>query len=324
MAVRHSGLSLSADGISYLQAGDWLGSVSYRWLNSDHHFRGDHDEGDVRYGRGNEVINNTHTIEFTVSYAITQRYSVSLNLPVVYNTRSSLYEHDGRNRYTTGASGLGDLRLVANAWLFNPETHDRGNIGVGLGVKAPTGDSDAMDTFYTRTGPQIRPVDQSIQPGDGGWGVTFELQAFQRLFTNAYAYLNGSYLMNPREVNGTPTYRSAPNEAVMSVPDQYFGTAGFAYVIWPEASMFLTLGARIEGVTVYDLVGGSEGFRRPGIAVSVEPGIGFAAGKFTFNITTPVAVYRNRFQSVPDKQRGTHGDAAFADWFITASVSRAF
>jgi len=327
--VRHSGLSLGPTGISYLESGDWTGSFAYRWLQSDHHFRGDEDEGPVRYALGNEVINDTHSFELAAGYAVTPRYSVNLTMPFVYNTRSSLYEHDRTNRYETSAGGLADLRLTGYAWLLRPETHTNGNIALGVGMKAPTGDWDATDDFHTPTGVEIRPVDQSIQPGDGGWGIILEIQAVQKLFDNAYAFLSGSYLINPREMNGTRTYRETlspalANEAIMSVPDQYFGKLGFSYLLWPEKGLFVSLAGRVEGVPVRDLIGGSDGFRRPGIAVSVEPGVGFNVGRFSFNVSAPVAVYRNRFQSVTDKEMGRHGDAAFADWFILAGVSRRF
>ena len=47
-------------------------------------------------------------------------------------------------------------------------------------------------------------------------------------------------------------------------------------------------------------------------------------GKNAVTLSVPVAIYRNRFQSVPDKARGAHGDAAFADYLILAGYSRRF
>jgi hypothetical protein len=49
-----------------------------------------------------------------------------------------------------------------------------------------------------------------------------------------------------------------------------------------------------------------------------------------FNLTTPVALYRNRERSVPDKQWAAatgiprHGDAAFADYLVMATISKRF
>jgi len=69
-------------------------------------------------------------------------------------------------------------------------------------VKTPTGEDDATDLFY-RSGKLVRrPVHVSIQPGDGGWGIILEMQAFQKIFDRTIAYISGSYLINPRNQNG--------------------------------------------------------------------------------------------------------------------------
>jgi hypothetical protein len=73
---------------------------------------------------------------------------------------------------------------------------------------------------------------------------------------------------------------------------------------------------------VYDLIGGSNAFRRPGYIISGEPGITLKLNKVVLYTFVPVAIVRNRTQSVPDKitteQTGkyTHGDAAFADYVL--------
>ena len=76
------------------------------------------------------------------------------------------------------------------------------------------------------------------------------------------------------------------------------------------------VGGRIEGVPVRDVIGGSDGFRRPGYAISVEPGVAYWAGRHLISLAVPIALYRNRTQSVPDEERNGHGDAAFADWIL--------
>jgi hypothetical protein len=75
---------------------------------------------------------------------------------------------------------------------------------------------------------------------------------------------------------------------------------------------------------VRDLIGPSEGFRRPGYAVSVEPSLMYVHGKSAISLGVPFAVYRNRLVSVADEANGTHGDAAFADYLILVGFSRRF
>ena len=79
-----------------------------------------------------------------------------------------------------------------------------------------------------------------------------------------------------------------------------------------------------------DALGESNGFRRPGYAISIEPGITWVKNGWTVSLTAPVAFYRNRIRSHEDKRISAitgvqHvGDGAFADFYITASISRQF
>jgi len=74
--------------------------------------------------------------------------------------------------------------------------------------------------------PEMRPVDQSIQLGDGGLGLIAETQMFIKLNEKFYLTTGAFYLLNPRETNGTRTFREKlspllQNEAITSVPDQF-------------------------------------------------------------------------------------------------------
>jgi len=64
--------------------------------------------------------------------------------------------------------------------------------------------------------------------------------------------------------------------------------------------------------------------RRPGYAISVEPGLTFRRGHSALTVGVPVAVYRNRTRSYADKISGGHGDAAFADYLLIVGYSRLF
>ena len=92
-----------------------------------------------------------------------------------------------------------------------------------------TGAYKSSDNFYN-VGPedstQVRPVDHSIQPGDGGFGVITELNGYFNFSPRFSSYWNLYYMINPRETNGTRTYRETlsanlANEAIMSVKDEY-------------------------------------------------------------------------------------------------------
>lgn len=334
VAVRHfGGCAGPSSNSNILKKGEFMPAMNYRYFKSFRHFRGIHEEPD-RLVKKTEVINYSHALDISLSYGICNRVYGIIVLPFVYNERSSLYEHGGLTRKFSHSSGLADIRIGAGYWLFDPETSMNGNLAIGLGVKLPTGNYAATDEFYNLTPArvtQIRSVDQSIQPGDGGLGLTVDLQGSRRIVSNLLAYGTAFYLVNPRETNGTRTFRETlspllVNEAIMSVPDQYSARAGFAYM-FNSIHTGLSLGGRYEGVPVNDLIGGSKGFRRPGSILSIEPGLTYMKGKISTSLTVPFAMRRERPQSVTDLeiQKATgvfrQGDAAFADYLINFSIA---
>src|SRR5207247_9543906 len=119
---------------------------------------------------------------------------------------------------------------------------------------------------------QGRTAAQWIQPGDGGFGIVVDADGFVRFAKDRLtAYLGGTYLINPQDTNGVATYRSAPGEEIMSIADQYIARGGVAW--FPGKGFGLSLGLRAEGIPTYDFIGASNGFRRPGHALSVDPGV---------------------------------------------------
>lgn len=318
-----------------LGAGDIQIGSNYRYFKSFRHFRGTEEEPD-RVANETEVINHSHSWDFFLTYGVTDRLYASITIPTVINTRSSLYEHGRDERHTTFSRGLADIRVGMGYWVFDPVKHTNGNLALGLGLKLPTGSYNASDIFYNvgpEGSPQVRPVDQSIQPGDGGFGITVDFQFYQKIAERFFAYGGGFYLINPRETNGTRTFRETlspilENEAIMAVPDQFSVRAGVSHAFGTIFSG--SLGARYEGVPVKDLIGGNEGFRRPGNVLSIDPGIAFMKNNFSLNLNVPFAVRRERPQSVTDKEteemtgEPRNGDAAFADYLINVGISYRF
>ena len=336
VAIRHFSCSVGNNlDSNLLQPGDFQLGMNYRYFKSFRHFRGTEEEPD-RVSNNTEVINNSHSWDFTLNYGITNRFYTGITIPTVINTRSSLYEHGRTERHLSFSRGIGDVRLGVGYWLFNPETHMNGNLAIGFGLKLPTGNFNATDIFYnvgTNGEPQIRPVDQSIQPGDGGFGFTLDFQFYQKVSAGLYSYLSGFYLFNPRNKNGIRTFRETlspilENESIMSVTDQFSVRGGFSYSL--SQTLSASLGGRFEGIPVEDVIGKSDGFRRPGNVLSIDPGIAFMKDNMSLNLNVPIAVRRERPQSVTDieteKQTGTErqGDAAFADYLINFGVTYRF
>ncbi len=315
------------------QSPQWTFSATNRYFKSFRHFVGD-DQQKQRVDAGTEVINRSYTLDLNAVRYLNRRWSISMNVPMIANTRSSLYEHGNLARHSTQSFGLGDVRLTAYQWMLDPKRSRKGNMQAGLGIKLPTGNYQYEDYFYTgANGDKILgPVDQSIQLGDGGTGIIAEMNNFYNVNRQLSVYSNLFYLVNPRETNGVSTARGrTPTPAsitygsnVMSVPDQYMARLGANLA---ARKFTFSAGVRIDGIPAKDLVGGSNGFRRPGYIISAEPGITFRAKKLTTFLTAPIAFERNRIQSVPDKIRSEltntyyKGDAAFADYVINLGVA---
>jgi len=314
-----------------LEPCQWVASVSYRYFHSFRDFNANGDEVNIPF-----IKNDTYVDLFDIAatYAVTRRLNLTLELPVQYGSRTNSAEHDGVHVHTMRASGIGDLRLSASVWLLKPEEHPHENISLGMGVKMPTGNYSATDLSFRPTGPEFRPVDPAIQPGDGGWGIILSANAFYEVWKNTFAYLNGFYLINPRETNGVHTVNfdvppfTHGDRGLMfdSVPDQTMVRGGLAAAIWPKIGLSASFGARWEGIPSHDLIGGSDGWRLPGFSVSVEPGISISHGRDFLGITAPVAVYRYGIVSVPFAR--THdplgGVASFSDFQINVTYSHLF
>lgn len=314
-----------------LGKGDFSLGTNFRYFESFRHFRGDEEETN-RIEEGTNVINNSYFMDLIVNYGITNRLYVNLLIPFVSHVRSSMYEHGGNSlgdRHKTSSNGLSDIRFGAGYWLFEPNSKPF-NFAIEANIKLPTGDYEYTDTFYNQ-GPDKDMtaegvVDQSIQPGDGGVGVSLSTQGFYSLSHHFMLTTSLYYLLNPMESNGVLTRRGTSE---FSVPDQYAALLGAMYL--PNVKgLSLYLGGRIEGVPSSDLIGGSAGYRRPGYVISVDPGINYIAKNLTLSLNVPFAVYRNRTQSYQDKQRTEetgvyrHGDAAFADYFFNLNINYIF
>ncbi|HVU17818.1 MAG TPA: hypothetical protein VHD32_12900 [Candidatus Didemnitutus sp.] len=306
----------------------WETSISYRWFQSDRHYVGTAYQAQ-RDANGDQVINRSNFMDFGINYTVNSRWNVSATVPFVANDRSQVVKDStGKilDRYHTQAYGLADMSFSGNYWLFNPETAKKGNIQIGLGVVLPTGKHDVKDTFesYDKTSGKIvsvvKAVDESIQPGQGGYGISFALNLYRILAPNLSAYGSAYYEATPQE----------QNDVGNSISDTYLGRTGLEYSLPFIRGVSVSLGLRVEGVMVYDLFGGSNGFRRPGYSVAIDPGVSYSAHGWTFRLYVPTAIQRDRLQSYPDKlktwQTGkyTQGDAAFADYLIQWSISHRF
>jgi hypothetical protein len=309
-------VNLGGEGQAYQRAREWQLTLAYRRLVSKEWFIGSEDRSALAPG-GESPIFKVHTLLADVAYSIDERYRVRLTIPVSTASFSRIWPD--RVRHKQSATGIGDVSLTGEAWILTPRTHPRGNISVGLGVKAPTGSNSIASEFYTATGAVDFPADQTVQPGDGGWAILSQLQAFRQITERTFAYAGGTYMVSPKarsDVRQTPT-----SPVYWSVPDVYSARIGGAFSVLPDQGLAMSLGGRIDGIPVHDLLGGGDEstIKRTAYVVFADPGLSLTRGNGTFTLSVPYRVRVNRQKSLYEQRTNGVNGGGFAKYLVFAS-----
>ena len=258
---------------------DWQLNITNRYFKAFRDYKGTQD---LKTAPQNQNVIRSYSMDIGISRLLRNGWSLDLSVPIAANSRTTNAEHGGANtqRYATHSFGVGDIRITVYKWLLAPAVKQKGNIQLGLGLKLPTGDYKYQDHFHWNDSTIVlAPVNPAIQLGDGGTGIIAELNAFYFLNSTNMMSLYGNfyYLMNSREQNGVPATlgeRPVPTLVIkseggeVSVPDIYSMRIGANYNLNKWA---FSLGLRDEGAPVHGLIGGSNGTRRAGYTLSVEP-----------------------------------------------------
>ncbi len=298
------------------------------------------------------VRNKQEIVELIGTYQINRQASISYAMPIVNTSFSFLYGSvpksylklptlfrdplHNRPRTRERGRGIGDMTLVAHTWLLPTRKYLTGNVQVGAGLKVPSGHFDEKSVYPRLDGSHVeaKSNDQSIQPGDGGYGIILDISAFKTmrlpLVKAATMYGFGTYLINPRNSNGVPSIiqgllgpqagqKALPAEITNSVTDQYLGELGATVPVPWINGLYYSHAARIEGVPTKDWIGGSSGFRRPGLVLFQEPGFSYSYGKNVWSFSMPVRVFQNIMTVQVDHR---HADATIPHFIFLARYTR--
>jgi hypothetical protein len=293
-----------------LKKHQWQVDQAYRNLYAPDFYIGtvQHENGSA----ATPIFINVNSLDVSVNYGVTDRFSLTLTLPFSYGTQSRTYA--GGVRHEVSAGGLGDIDLMGNLWLWNPANHPNGNLSLGLGMKTTSGKNAQNSPFQ-------HPVDESIELGDGGWGLIMQAQGYQKISNRVSGYGYGLYLLSPTDTtNVISPYPGVP----LSVPDVYSARVGAGYALLPKQGFSVSFGPRIDGIPVRNLVGGSDGFRRPGYVFYLDPGISLNRRRSTFTLNIPVRVYQDFKRSLVDIQLGKPGGGDFARFLVFVGYSVRF
>lgn len=329
--IRQNGPLLGQGMNPDLQPGEWEFDFSTRASTADKHYNLD-EEQPQRHAQNTYVVNKQRAYDFALRYQATSRLGFSASIPIIDASWALPYPlaPSPGPRVPQRGQGVGDLTVSGRYWLFDPGTHFRGNVAVGLGVKAPTGADDVTGFYPSLTGEWAeKAIDQSVQPGDGGWGLVMDAQTYYR-FRRATVFGNLSYLANPKNTNDTPSIivglgrgndPANANKLVNSVADQYLVRAGGIVPVPKTRHLSASLAFRAEGLRRYDLFGRSDGWRRPGYELYIEPGVSYSYKGHGFSFNIPFGLYRMRER---DPYTGARGDATFPDYVFLGNYSYRF
>lgn len=320
MPVRFTSPGLGGLRESSLQGHRWQIGFAFRRLTADQWFVGTRvDETAAPFGQ--PLYLDINSLDISLTRGLTPRLSLTLTVPIQYGTHARTYADGARHRVES--YGVGDVTLVGNLWLRDPRSEAGSNLMLGLGLKPPTGSNEVLDEWFNADGSVVqRPVDQSIQLSDGGWGIILQAQAFQRLSERLGGYFVGSYLVSPKETTEVPSpIPSVP----LAVPDVYGLRAGLGYAVPFAPGVSLSLGGRFDGIPVRDLIGGGDdGFRRPGYTLYLDPGVTIRRGAQEVFVSVPARLHQNFQLSLIDRKLGHRGGGDLADYLIFVSYTRSF
>src|SRR4029453_10169027 len=111
---RHSSMLLP-DDCSWMSPQRWSVGIGYRYFHSHRHFVGSEEQNN-RKQQGSEVNNKVTIWDIATTYQVNNRWSVSLDVPVLSMDRWS----QRTPTQVSQADGIGDINVMSRMWLFTP------------------------------------------------------------------------------------------------------------------------------------------------------------------------------------------------------------
>jgi hypothetical protein len=311
---------LAGGKVNFYQAHDWQLGVTIRSVATNRFFVGDQEDQSAAPA-GQPLNLRLNSLDVSLTYAVDDQLSLTLSVPLSYSTDD--HTHFDSLRHQVSGAGVGDINIVGNVWLGSPIRHPNGNIALGLGLKAPTGNYHITGDSYSASGvvKQV-PVTGSLQAGDGGWAVLLEGSAFQQLFSRGSAYFSGSYAISMRE--HTDVFWP-PAQLLMAVPDVYSARLGLTYGFLAEPGLSFSLGGRVDGTPSSDLLGGHDSYyRSAGYTMYVEPGGWLQVGPSEFSLSVPIRVYHSYSTVTNSEGQSVPGKGGVNDYVLYAGYTWRF
>jgi hypothetical protein len=157
------------------------------------------------------------------------------------------------------------------------------------------------------------------------------VQGFTMVAERVSLYGIGSYMVSPKDRTDIKNTPATPQNAGLywSVPDVYSVRSGVAVEVLADQGLSMSLGARVDGIPVRDLVGGGDKntIKRTSRVTFVDPGLSLSKGRNNFTLSVPWRVKVNRMKSLTEQlptASPTANSGGFAKYLVFASYSRRF
>ena len=226
-------------------------------------------------------------INLDVIYGLSNRLSLDLTVPFAVGSAAVAVPSSSGSTspqlFQFDASGLGDMSLQAEYWLSNPAISSRITGSVGLGIKAPTGADDVSTTFPSGDqGQSMSPLNWAPEAGASP----------SRAGRGADPWSSVGVRIRLLRLEPERAHRCLQLRWLRANPDTYSGRLGAAYLLpfrlvgsrddalAHDEGLVVSLGGRINGVTIKDLIGGGDlllaparlrGLRRAGPDLDPRP-----------------------------------------------------
>ena len=311
---------LAGQRVNYYQAHDWQFGIALRRVATNRFFVGTQ-EDEAAAPNGQPLNLRLNSLELNLSYAFSQRFSLTFTLPLSFSSAENTWGNGMRNQAIS--SGVGDINLFGNWWIATPDRHPSGNLSLGLGVKAPTGDYHVTGPAWTKNGTRlVVPLSQTNQLGDGGWAILLSTAAFKQILPKGSVYLSGSYSVSLTQHTDV-VWPAA--KTYWAVPDVYSARLGLAYALVESQGLSASLGGRIDGTMTGNLVGGSTDYmRHAGYTIFIDPGVSLQVGPSQFALNIPVRVYHDYLNQTLSDGSVRIGEGGVGDFVVYGGYTYRF
>ena len=295
--------------------------MGYRYQPSFRHFVGTVEQKQ-REITGNQIDNIYHLVDFGIERQLTPdgafRRACRCCSRIATNSTP---------RRQVCVNAFGDASVGVRSWIFKPPTESGDNISVGVSLKVPDRQLQCHRAAAAR---QASRCDRHRRPVHAGGrrrhGILHRRPRLQaRRLPQRAVLCRRVPVQSPRhqrrldlprrarragDVGGRPVPRSAAES----------GARCPRFAAWPPVSAAESKASRFATSSA-----ASYGFRRPGYAISIDPGLLVFPRKLYVFAERPLGDRaRTARRSVPDIARGAHGDAAFADYTVMFGMSKRF